>query len=675
MAVLRRPVVVTPAAVPFVATPIKVTIVRIRPQRTLAGVRRPRWIGAGIYYRGVLVRLAYSRRGVPRSVLRPPASTAVARPARPIQVTFARRLPALDRRPRSRLSPPLVVNPGPTYVGPAVRLTAPAGPVEAYWERRPKSKLGTPKVLTTTFVASPIKVTLVRITPPRTLAGVRRPRWIGAGIFYRGILTHLAYSKRGRPKSRLSPPVSTPEVTTPARPILVKLAPSTRPVAKSRLSPVPAAFQPVGTLTVTLAPSRRPLTKSRLSLTKIIDLRPQVYYLSTTLVRIVPPPTIARLSPPVDTVGLEDQGSVSVTLAYSLRGRPKSKLRPPTDLVDEQDKGHLRVTLAPSPTQARRAHWKLSPPTVVTPNTPHRGIVVELARTPRTKTIWRLPVPASAVRVVEIFPAEIVQFVRITPPPVISKLGPPVVIDLSPQVRSISTWLAYSRRGRPIYRLRPPTDLVDAQDLGRVRVTLARNKVKPTRYRLRPPTVVVEGKAETILAVTLVRIRPPRTLAFSTGVTYLPPLARPIEVSLTRIRPPRTMLRAPGVIYAAPLSPPVKVTLAPSVRGRPIHFLRPPAAIDLSPQVYVISTTFVRIRPVRVYPILRPPTAVTTECYGAAVCGFDFAAEVSGSDAAALAQGTVSGAEACGEDSAATTEGATASRGSVTGGDERREGC
>ena len=50
----------------------------------------------------------------------------------------------------------------------------------------------------------PIKVTLARITPPPTRSILFPPAVIGAGIYFRGVLTHLAYSVRGKPFYRLS---------------------------------------------------------------------------------------------------------------------------------------------------------------------------------------------------------------------------------------------------------------------------------------------------------------------------------------------------------------------------------------------------------------------------------------------------------------------------------------
>jgi hypothetical protein len=220
------------------------------------------------------------------------------------------------------------------------------------------------------------------------------------------------------------------------------------------------------------------------------------------------------------------------------------------------------------------------------------------------------------------------------------------------------------------------------------------------------PQVVYGARVYAPIITTLVRIRPRRT----TSILRVQIVPRRDAIlagvpTLARIRPRRTrwFLRAPVVVRGFVVEGVVDVTLAYSRRGAPSSFLRPsgpvpplarPLAVFLAPSTRGVprsvlspaavvgagiaffgpQVTLVRIRPARTRWLLRFPTVEVQECYGDVV-GFDFAPEVCGSDEGATVIGTTSGDQASGSDSGPTVQGASAARGSVTGGDEKREGC
>src|SRR4051812_40513054 len=106
----------------------------------------------------------------------------------------------------STLRKPAVVGAGIAFHGPRRRIvgsslqaTLPA--------RRVHSHLSPPAVVTpgVTFTASPIRVELARIRPPKTASDLRAPAVVGP-ILARPVDETLAPQKRGTPKSHLSPP-------------------------------------------------------------------------------------------------------------------------------------------------------------------------------------------------------------------------------------------------------------------------------------------------------------------------------------------------------------------------------------------------------------------------------------------------------------------------------------
>jgi hypothetical protein len=751
--------------------------------------------------------------------------------AAPISVTLAP-APTQPRRPQSRLGTPRVVHVKPINFGPGVRL-APQ-PIQA---RKAHPRLAPPAVVTP-FVeplARPIDITLVRIRPFPTDASVFKPAVINEAVPgpQGGIGIWLAPSFRGRPKSRLAPPaVVTQAVVQVFFGPKVKLSPSTRGLAKSklpsviyparayagiagyltppldrvpstisrlappavlaavelprpievtlvrirpprtiaRLLPVPAAFQPVGFLNVTLAPSKRGIPKSILRKpTDLVDRQDQGE-VRVTLAYSVRGRPQSILRKPTDTKGLEDQGEIRVTLtrirpvptrsilreptrvgvladharavlvslAYSSRGAPKSVLRKPTDLVDRQDQGRVKVTLVrirPVPTR-----YFLNPPTDLVDRQDQGEIRVTLAYSLRGKPKSFLRQPVDTVGLEDQGRVKIT-LVRIRPVPTATALRPPTVIDLTPQTKYLSVNLAYSLRGKPKSILRAPPAFVPVPKAELdLRVTLAYSLRGKAKYVLGKPVVIDLTPQVFYLGVNLVRIRPPRTTAFYTGVVVAAETAEPISVTLayqsrgkpkSKLRPPidlvdredlgevkvtlspqsrgRAKSRLFGIVYEARVYAPISVTLAPSTRGKTLSGLgrpfvvRAPAPYTLfGPMVQYVASprqgrashwklgaptvigppaaffgptvTLVRIRPPRTMWLLRAAVVVDDICFGTVV-GFDFGPDVCGTDSSATIDGSESASTVSGSDSGATATGASAAGGSVTGGDEKTEGC
>ncbi len=200
-----------------VYAPISVTIAPSRLPQTTSRLAPPTVV-AKVIYAPVSQHLTYSRRGIPKSSLRQiiygarvyapisvtlaPSTRGLAKSLlhgvviesvfiRPISVTLVQITPP---RTIARLVPPEVVSP---FVIPTITVwLAPAIKTQTI-SRLPLNLGGTPPF-------RPIKVTLARITPPPTRPVLFPPAVIGAGIYFRGILTHLAYSVRGKPIHRLT---------------------------------------------------------------------------------------------------------------------------------------------------------------------------------------------------------------------------------------------------------------------------------------------------------------------------------------------------------------------------------------------------------------------------------------------------------------------------------------
>jgi hypothetical protein len=298
-----------------------------------------------------------------------------------------------------------------------------------------------------------------------------------------------------------------------------------------------------------------------------------------------------------------------ITLAYSVRGKPKSRLFPPAVVAPVLARP-VNVTLVPS----------------------------------------RLPVPMSVLR----------------QPTVVQAFRIPVVQVHLVRIRPVAVHVLLGK----------PTDLVDRQDLGFVKVHLAPSRFPKPMSRLSPPTVVFTGPTAPI-TVSLVRRPTPTVVSrlLPPAVTAVPRAQHEAPIVFARIRPPR------------------------------VHsLLKPPSVVAIRENIQT-ATTFVTITPPRVHSRLKPPTVVGAgivfrpilthlayssrgkpmwlltpmgegkQCYGT-VTGFDFAPSVCGSDDGATVVGSTSSSmSVTGSDAGATATGTSAASGTVTGGDTKREGC
>jgi hypothetical protein len=232
------------------------------------------------------------------------------------------------------------------------------------------------------------------------------------------------------------------------------------------------------------------------------------------------------------------------------------------------------------------------------------------SRFPKPKSVLRKPTVVQAFRI----PVVLVHLVRIRPVAVHVLLG-------------------------------KPTDLVDQQDVGFVRVHLAPSRFPKPMSRLSPPTVVFTGLAVGP-RVTLTRIvHPPvRSLLKPPTVVSIPENI-PAETTLVRIRPVavHSRLKPPSVVGAGIVFRPILTHLTYSSRGKPMFLLT--------------------------------PMGEGQQCFGT-VTGFDFAPSVCGYDDAAVVTGSDSTSHVVtGSDFGATVTGTSAAGGTVTGGDTKREGC
>jgi hypothetical protein len=575
---------------------VEVTLVRIRPQRTIFRVEPPVVIDlTPQVFRG-RVELAYSLRGKPKSVLRKPTDLVDAQDLGFVKAHLAY---SLRGKPKSRLSPPAVV--GPVLARPLDVTLAP-------------QKRGTPKPhLSLTAI--------IDLTPQTKFLAVT-----------------LAPSSHGIPKPHLFPPAVVTAVVavtfTGPKVVLTRI----RPVRTVGVLRPPAVVAPVlaRPTDVTFAPQKRGVPKSRLSLTAIVDLRPQTYYVATTLVRIRPVRTIARLFPPTDVSDNADLGFVAVTLAPqkrgtpkpilrkpvvidlrpqafvvsvtfapSFRGKPKPFLGKPTDLVDRQDLGFVAVTLAYS--LRGKPKSRLIPPAVVAPVLA-RPIEVRLAPSSHGVPKSRLEPPTV------VFPfiarATDVTLVRIRPVPTLHGLRRPVDLVDRDDVGFVRVHLAYSLRGKPKSVLRPPVVIDLRPQTYYLFTSLAPSRFPKPKSVLRFTKITATPQFDSTVLVHLAyqsrgkpksKLRAPAVVG--AGIYFRPVQ---VELSYSSRRRGKAVLRKPTVV-APVLAKPVDVTLAYQSRGKPKSKLRPPVVVQAF-RIPVVQVRLVRIRPVAVHSRLKPPT-------------------------------------------------------------------
>lgn len=481
---LRPPVVVT-AISTFVASPVSTALA---PQRR--GTAKPFYIGPR-----VIPAPASQRGGILTQYVRTPRTHTTAKLGAPavaaaVTYTFAGPDAHLTYSLRGKAKPRLLPVPAAFRPFPGVKphlapshkgritltvLRAPVvvGPVLArpIDETLAPQKRGVPKsILRKPTVVGPvlaraIDTTLVRIRPRHTLALLGKPADT-VGLEDQGrVAEHLAYSRRGTPRSDLRAPVVVDAFRIPV--VEVKLAYSLRGRPKSILGrPTDLVDQQdVGRVAVHLAPSFRG--------------RPSSHLFPPTVVF----PFFAR---PTNT-----------TLAYSLRGRPKSILRKPAVIDLRPQTYFVRVDLV----RIRPAHTigKLSPPAVINYAPPVDTIIekwqVRIKPQP-VHSILRKPVvvgPVLARAIDTTFAPQKRGRAK-------SILRKPTVIDLRPQAKYLAVTLAYSLRGKAKPLL--PETIVPTVSVRPALVTLAPQPRPTTISTLRPPAVVTVRQAGTT-SVTL----------------------------------------------------------------------------------------------------------------------------------------------------------------------------
>lgn len=540
---------------------------------------------------------------------------------------------------KSKLFAPAVVNAAEAFYGPDVHLTPSA-------VRPSNARLSPPAVVAAQAVYYGPQTHLTKVYRPSTLSLLRPPVIPPLAEPTR---VALAYSRRGRPLSRLEPPVvvflavelSGPEVT---------LAPSSRLGRQqhARLEPPTVVFlaieiygpeitltrirpprtiarlvQPIGEEVVyygpqtTFAPSKRGRPTYRLEPPTVINT--DRYFGPTVhLARNKPQPTLTKLGPLPPGADVTFTGP-SVSLAYSRRGVPKSQLIPPTVVGEPELFTGPKTTLARIRPQPTTTALGVFPPQAVV----YAPVAAHLTYSRRGAPHYflrGLPIGADIT-----FSGPVVELAPSFHGRPLSFLQPPAIgtepVFLGPAIN-----LTYSRRGKPTYRLEPPTVINTDRYFG-PKVTLTRNKVQPTVADLAPPSVVQPQ--------TVVFYGPQTTLAYSRrgepfSVLRAPAVVgggiafRPVKVTLVtdrkrvaleRVlqRAPMYFLRPPQVLFLREFDLSlrrIRKELAYSVRGRPIYELRKPVVVREAVEIYGPEITLAPSRFPRPESRLLPPAVV-----------------------------------------------------------------
>jgi hypothetical protein len=642
---------------------VAVTLVRIRPVSVRSVLREPTDLIDTQDLGAVAVSLVRIRPVATRSVVRVPVVIDLRPQAYYLAVTLA---PQRRGVPKSKLAPPVVVTSGVVvvYYGPKVTLT----------RIRPVRTIA--RLLPVPAAFRPVGSVAVTLAPqkrgtPKSI--LRRPIDLVDRDDLGFVRVHLAYQSRRPGRTELRPPVvidlrpQTYYVSVALvriRPVrtIVRLEPPTDLVDQ----------QDLGRVRVTLAPQKRGTPKSRLEPPTLIDLSPQVYYLTVELApsfRGKPKPILGK---PTDLVDAQDLGFAQITLVRIRPVPTQHIVRRPIDLIDRDDLGFVRVHLA---YQSRgKPKSLLRKPTVIDlrPQTYYVSLTLAPSRYPKPKSILRpdskfAPKPQADYTIL----LHLAYQTRGKPK---SKLRPPAVVGAGIYFRGIRIKLAPSRFPKPKSRLQrvPPA----FRPVGFTAITLAPSRFPRPKSVLRKPTVVQAFRIPYI-SVTLVRIRPvavhsalrrPTDLVDRQDLGFVR-----VHLAPSRFPVPHSRLEPPTIVRQF-VARPTRVTLAPQRRGVPRSFLKPPTVVGAAEAFFGPSVTLVRIRPVPTISFFQTG-AVAPTCYGDVV-GFDFAPEVCGSDEGATVTGTTSaGQTVSGSDSGATVQGASAPGGSVTGGDTKREGC
>lgn len=614
----RRPIVKSHLGPPIVVFPFfarkpEINLARIKPPPTISYLSPPEVVGPSIVFPGLRLRLttpgeienrirraARSILGPPVVVQRPPvgglritlARTKVKRPLSDLAgpVVVAAQEPPLGgtliqyvRRPTpktiARLSPPAVVRSGATghlgvilvrshggktrstFIFPYVVFVEEAfGYVAIQYVRRPrtftKSKLSAPAVTTV--------VQEIYYAPQVTLAAQRRrnvnstlfaPRVVRVAVEIYGPQTSLAPSFRGQTSPVLRGPVLVEVAPAVSYVIRTTLAPSFRGQTNPSLhGPVVVVAAEVAVTYVNryvLAPSTRGKAKSHLSAPVVIGagvVFPGLRIKLTFGKHGVPK---SKLRPPAVVDPFRLALGPELHLTPSRRPKTKSVLRPPTVVFQIVYSGPS-ISLAPS----RRlvAKSQLLSPAVIGAGIVFPGLRIKLTFGKRGVAKSKLSTPALVTPIVAAFYGPQITLVRIRPRLAHPALSAPAVV--SPDV-------AFDGPG----------------------VLLTRSFRGQTYPVLRGPVLVIAAAAE-----------------FSFG-----PETRPV-----RIRPAATvaLLKPPVVVSPILFSGPA-TELAPSFRGQPTSFLKPPTAVNQPPAyMQVIPPTLTYSRRGRPIYFLAPPTVV-----------------------------------------------------------------
>jgi hypothetical protein len=328
------------------------------------------------------------------------------------------------------------------------------------------------------------------------------------------------------------------------------------------------------------------------------------------------------LPPAVIGAGKVNPG-LRVKLTFGQRRPGRALLRPPAVVtaafvfIAEP----VRVTLAPSATQARRAHSRLGPPTVIAGAIAWHGpgIYLTRERRPVTKSALRAPAVVTPA-VVQVFFGPSVTLAPSTRPKAQSQLLPPAVIGGARVNPGLRIKLVFGQTRRGVANLFPPAVVTAAvtEAFFGPPPTFAPQRRGRATYDLAAPIVLDSGGALGWLAVSLAPqrrgitksiLRPPAVVTAAVVQVYYGP-----EVTLVRRRTPRTtrFLRPPVI---PPLARPLEVALAPQRRGAPHSVLAPPRVVFLAVEIYGPETTLVRIKPVPTISVLRAPVVVAVVAY------------------------------------------------------------
>jgi hypothetical protein len=256
---------VTPGKEPF--RPVQVTLAVNKPKPTTTELQPPVVVAAQVVaFYGPSINLTYSRRGKPRSKLRPPAVIGAGIVFRPIRVNLVtdRKRVAVER----------------------------GGPRATMWMLRPPQVL---RLQEFDLSLRRIRKELTYSRRGRPISFLQPPVVVRLAVEIYGPEITLAPSRFPKPKSELKPPAV---IAQPGfRPAIVWLTYSRRGVPKPQLLPVTPGIEPFRPVQVQLAPSSRGIPKSTLLPPAVIG-QPPFRPIQLHLVRITPPPTRPVLAPP-----------------------------------------------------------------------------------------------------------------------------------------------------------------------------------------------------------------------------------------------------------------------------------------------------------------------------------------------------------------------------------------